>query len=339
MRTLAASLLILVAAGAVVAAPEGYHLDKTFPVPGDGGWDYLTVDAAARRVYVSHATQVDVLNADSGEVTGTISNTPGVHGIAVAPDLGRGFISNGRADTVAIFDLKTLKRIGDDVATGKGPDAILYDPSSKRVFAFCGHGNSATVIDAAEGKVLGTIDLGGAPEFGVADGSGNVFVNLEDKDILLKIDAKKMTVLERWPLAPGKTPTGLAMDVKGGQLFVGCRSKVAIVLSAETGKVIADLPIGDRVDAAAFDPETGTAFFSCGDGTVTAIQADKEGKYTVTQTIKTKPGSKTMALDLKTHDLFLPAADFKPAPAGGANNPRQRPSMIPGTFAVLRFSK
>jgi DNA-binding beta-propeller fold protein YncE len=340
MRTLAASLLILVAAGAAAAAaPEGYHLDKTFPVPGDGGWDYLTVDAAARRVYVSHATQVDVLDADSGEVTGTIPNTPGVHGIAVAPDLGRGFISNGRADTVAIFDLKTLKRIGDDVATGKNPDCILYDPFTKRVFAFCGRGGSATVIDAAEGKVIGTIDLGDKPEFAATDGSGNVFVNLEDKDILLKIDAKKMTVLERWPLAPGKTPAALAMDAKGGRLFVGCHSKVGLVVNAETGKVVADLPIGEGVDAAAFDPETGLAFFSCGDGTVTAIHEDKEGKYTVVETIKTKQRSRTMALDPKTHDLFLPSADFKPAPAGGANNPRQRPSMVPGTFAVLRFSK
>jgi DNA-binding beta-propeller fold protein YncE len=337
MRTLAASLLIFVAACAASAADSaGYHLDKTFPVPGDGGWDYLTVDAAARRVYVSHATQVDVLDADSGKVTGTISHTPGVHGIALAPELGRGFISNGRADTVAIFDLKTLKRIGDDVATGKGPDAILYDATTKRVFAFCGHGDSATVIDAKEGRVLGSIDLGGAPEFGVADGAGNVFVNLEDKDMLLKIDAKKMTVLERWPLAPGKTPTGLAMDAKGGRLFVGCRSKVGLVVSAATGKVIADVPIGDHVDAAAFDPETGLAFFSCGDGTVTAVHEDKDGKYTVAQTIKTKQGSKTMALDPKTHDLFLPAADFKPIIG---KSPRQRPSVIPGTFAVLRFSK
>ena len=169
-------------------------------MPGNGSWDYLTVDPAARRVYISHATQVDVLNADSGEITGTILNTPGVHGIALAPELGRGFISNGKSDTVAIFDLKTLKRIGDDVATGKGPDAILYDPSSKRVFAFW-RADSATVIDAATSKVLGTIDLGGAPEFGVADGAGNVFVNLEDKDALLMIDAKKMIVLARWPLA------------------------------------------------------------------------------------------------------------------------------------------
>jgi DNA-binding beta-propeller fold protein YncE len=340
MRTLGVSLLILVAAGvATAAAPEGYHLDKTFPVPGDGGWDYLTVDSAARRVYISHGNQVDVLDADSGEVKGTIPDTKGVHGIAVAADLGRGFISNGKSDTVAIFDLKTLKRIGDDVATGKDPDAILYDPSTKRVFAFCGHGDSATVIDAADGKILGSIDLGGAPEFGAADGAGNVFVNLEDKAMLLKIDAKKMTVLERWPLAPGKTPTGLAMDAKGGRLFVGCRSKVGLVVSAETGKVIADVPIGDRVDAAAFDPETGLAFFSCGDGTVTAIREDKDGKYTVEETIKTKQGSKTMALDLKTHDLFLPSADFKAPAAGGANNPRQRPAMVPGTFAVLRFSK
>ncbi len=336
MRTLGVSLLIWVAASAVAAAPEGYHLVKTISVPGDGSWDYLTVDAGGRRVYISHGNQVEVLDADSGELKGTIPDTKGVHGIAIAADLGRGFVSNGRSDSVAIFDLKTLKRIGDDVETGKGPDAILYDPSSKRVFAFCGRSNSATVIDAADGKVLGKIDLGGAPEFGAADGAGSVFVNLEDKDMLLKIDAKKMTVLERWPLAPGKTPTGLAIDVKGNRLFVGCRSKVGLVVSAETGKVIADVPIGDRVDAAAFDPETGLAFFSCGDGTVTVIHEGKDGKYSAAETIKTKQGSKTMALDPKTHDLFLPSADFK---AAAGNGPRQRPSVVPGTFTVLRFSK
>ncbi len=172
---------------------------KTIPVPGDGGWDYLTVDAAGRSVYISHGNQVDVLDADSGEIKGTIPDTKGVHGIAVAADLGRGFISNGRADNVAIFDLKTLKRIGDDVPTGKNPDCILYDPSTKRVFAFCGRSGNATVIDAAEGKVLGSIDLGGKPEFAAVDGAGNIFVNLEDKDMLLKIDAKKMTVVQ--PLA------------------------------------------------------------------------------------------------------------------------------------------
>jgi DNA-binding beta-propeller fold protein YncE len=334
MQKLATSLLILVAAGAVGAAPD-YHLDKTFPVPGDGGWDYLTVDAAARRVYVSHGNQVDVLDADSGEIKGTIPDTKGVHGIALAPELGRGFISNGRADTVAIFDLKTLKRIGDDLATGKNPDCILYDPSSKRVFAFCGRSNNATVIDGAEGKVLGGIELGGKPEFAAADGSGNVFVNLENKDMLLKIDAAKMTVVKRWPLVPGKEPSALAMDAKGKRLFVGCHNKLGLVVDAETGKVVGDAPIGEGVDAAAFDPETGLAFFSCGDGTVTAIQSDKDGKYAVVETIKTKPRSRTLALDPKTHDLFLPSAEFKAA-AGGQ---RQRPSMVPGTFAVLRFSK
>ena len=337
MRSLAASLLAVAACcTAAPAAQDGYHLVKTIPVPGDGGWDYLTVDAMARRVYISHATQVDVLDADTGELKGTILDTNGVHGIAIAPELGRGFISCGRSDAVAVFDLKTLKRVGNDLPTGKGPDAILYDPSSKRVFAFCGHGNSATAIDATDGKVLGSIDLGGAPEFGAADGVGNVFVNLEDKDMLLKIDAKKMAVLERWPLAPGKTPTGLAMDVKGERLFIGCRSKVGLVVSAQTGKVIADVPIGEGVDAAAFDSDTGMAFFSCGDGTVTIIREDKDGKYNVVETIKTKARSKTMALDPKTHDLFLPSADFK---AAAGNGPRQRPSVVPGTFAVLKYSK
>jgi DNA-binding beta-propeller fold protein YncE len=192
---------------------KGYKLLKTVSVPGDGGWDYLIVDDAGRRVYLSHSNQVDVLDADSGEVKGTIADTKGVHGIAIASDLGRGFTSNGRSDTVTIFDLKTLKNLGE-VKTGRGPDAIIFDPATKRVFAFNGRGKSATVINAAEGTVDGTIDLDGQPEFGVSDGAGHVFVNLEDKNMLLKLDAKKMTVLERWKLAPGETPTGLSMDPK-----------------------------------------------------------------------------------------------------------------------------
>jgi outer membrane protein assembly factor BamB len=332
MRTFAASLLLLLATGLAAAAEkEGYRLLKTVPVPGDGRWDYLTVDEAARRVYISHDTQVDVLDADTYELKGTIDKTDGVHGIALAPDLGRGFISNGRANTVTIFDLKTLKHL-DEVKTGTNPDAILFDPSTKRVFAFNGRSKDATVIDAAEGKVLDTLALDGRPEFAAADGAGNIFVNLEDKSLLLKIDAQKVKVLERWPLAPGEEPTGLSMDTKNKRLFVGCHNKLLVVVNAEDGKVVAKQPIGVGVDATAFDPKTGLVFASCRDGTVAVVHQDDADKYSPVETIKTKVGSKTMALDPKTHNLFLPSADFRPGGGG-------RGAIVPKTFAVLVYGK
>ena len=335
MRTAAVLLLTAFLSATVTAAePAGYRLLKTVPVPGDGGWDYLTVDDAGRRVYISHGNQVDVLDADSYELKGTVADTQGVHGIAVAADLGRGFTSNGRSNTVTVFDLKTLKALGQ-VKTGQGPDSIIYDPATKRVFAFNGRGHSATVIDAAEAKDVGTIDLGGQPEFAAADGAGNVFVNLEDKNTVVKLDAKKMSVLERWPLAPGEEPSALAMDTASKRLFVGCRNKLLVVVDAESGKVVAKEPIGERVDAAAFDPQTKLVFCSCGDGTVSVFHQDGPDKYTPVETIKTKTGSKTMALDRKTHNLFLPSADFKSDP----DKPRARPTMVPKTFAVLVYGK
>ncbi len=338
VRRLLACCLVLAAAAAAVAAEEGYHLIKTIPVPGNGGWDYLIADDAARRLYVTHGDRVDVLDIDSNEVKGVIGDLKGVHGVALAPDLGRGFISDGRANHVVIFDLKTLKPIGD-VETGKNPDCVIYDPATKRVFAFNGRSDSATVIDAAEGKAVGTIDLGGAPEFAAADGAGDVFVNLEDKDAVVKIDSRKMTVLERWPLAPGEGPSAMALDPKTNRVFIGCHNKMMVVVNAETGKVVDHQPIGQGVDAAAFDPATGMVFFSCGDGTVTVIHEDGPDKYSVAETVKTKPRSRTMALDRKTHDLFLSSADFKAAPAATADNPRPRPAVVPGSFAVLRFGK
>jgi YVTN family beta-propeller protein len=335
MRTLTAGLFTLIAATAALAvAPEGYHLLKTVPIPGDGGWDYLTVDAAGRRVYVSHASKVDVLDADSGEVVGQIADTAGVHGIAVAADVGRGFTSNGRADNVTVFDLKTLKTLGT-VPTGKNPDSIIYDPATKRVFAFNGRDASVTVIDAAASKVAGTIALGGQPEFAAADGAGHVFVNLEDKNEVLRLDAKELKVLDRWKIAPANTPVSMAIDAAHHRLFVGCRSKSLVVLDAETGKVVATLPIGDRVDAGAFDPETKLVFCSCGDGTVTVVRQETPDQYAVVETIKTRPQSKTMALDPKTHKLFLPGAEYKAA-AGGA---RGRPTMVPGSFVMLMFGR
>lgn len=334
MRTLTALLLAaLAAAPAAAAEADGYRLLKTIPVPGDGGWDYLAVDEAARRVYVSHGTQVEVLDADSGEVKGKIPDTAGVHGIALAPGLGRGFTSNGRANTVTIFDLKTLRKLGE-ARTGKNPDAILYDPATRQVFAFNGGSASATVIDAAKGTVAGTIELGGRPEFAVSDGAGLVFVNIEDKDELLKIDARKREVLERWPLAPGKAPASLALDRANRRLFVGCRNQLLAVVNADSGKVLTTLPVGERVDATAYDAEAGLVFSACGDGTAAVVRQDGPDKYRVVETIKTRPGSKTLALDGKTHRLFIPAATFKP----GAT-PKARPTTEPGSFVVLVYGK
>jgi DNA-binding beta-propeller fold protein YncE len=335
MRTLTTGLFTLIAVTVTLAAaPESYHLLKTVPIPGDGGWDYLTVDGAARRVYVSHGSRVEVLDADSGAVVGQIADTAGVHGIAVAADLGRGFTSNGRADNVTVFDLKTFKSLGT-VPTGKNPDSIIYDPATKRVFAFNGRDASATAIDAATSRVAGTIALGGQPEFAAADGAGHVFVNLEDKNEVLRLDAKELKVLNRWKISPATAPCSMAMDAANHRLFVGCRSKSLLVLDAETGKVVATLPIGDRVDAGAFDPETKLVYCSCGDGTVTVVRQDTPDQYAVVETIKTRLQSRTMALDPKTHKLFLPGAEYKAAAGGG----RGRPAMVPGSFVMLVFGR
>jgi YVTN family beta-propeller protein len=306
----AASIAMLCLPPAAVAAPpaDGYSIVKKIPIPGEGSWDYLSVDEGARRLYVSHGTQVEVVDVDSGAVVGNIPNTPGVHGIAVAAELGRGFVSNGKASTVTIFDLKTLKPIAD-VPTGQKPDAIIFDPATSRVFAFNGGSNSATAIDAATGKVAGTIDLGGGPEFAAADGNGFVYNNLEDESLVLKIDSRKLTVVQRWPTAPCASPSSMAMDRANHRLFLGCRSKVMAVMNADTGQVITTLPIGDHVDATAFDPATKLIFNSNGEGTVTVIRQDSPDKYSLVETVKTLPKAKTMALDSKTHRLFLSTAE------------------------------
>jgi YVTN family beta-propeller protein len=305
MKKFTLMLSILLSTTAMVLAASGYHLLKKIPVGGQGSWDYLSVDEANRRVYVSHETQVDVLDPDSANVIGKIPNTLGVHGIAIAPELGRGFTSNGGAATVTIFDLKTLGPILQ-VPTGKKPDAIVYDPASGRVFAMNGGSNSSTAINAATGKVAGTIDLGGGPEFATADGAGNVFVNLEDENLVLRIDSRGLTVKNRWPLAPCERPSSMAIDPANHRLFIGCRSKVMAVVDAETGKVITTLPIGDHVDASAFDSSTGLIFNSTGEGVIDVFHQDSPDAYSPVARIPTHPGSKTMALDSKTHQLFVP---------------------------------
>lgn len=306
-------LVSLVVSFAITAASApapagGYSIIKKIPISGAGSFDYLTVDEAARRLYVSHGTQVEVVDIDSMSVVGSIPNTAGVHGIAIAPEVGRGFTSNGQAATVTIFDLKTLKPIAD-VPTGKKPDAIIYDPATSRVFAFNGGSNSATAIDAATGKVAGTVNLEGGPEYAAADGKGFVYNNLEDESLLLKINSRELKVEQRWPVAPCSSPSSMAMDRANRRLFLGCRSKVMAVVDADSGKVITTLPIGDHVDATAFDNETKLIFNSNGEGTITVIHQDSPDKYSVVETVKTLPRAKTMALDPKTHRLFLSTAE------------------------------
>jgi hypothetical protein len=313
---------------------SGYKVIKTVPVVGEGGWDYVTVDSAARRLYVSHATHVVVFDSDTYAVVGDIPDTQGVHGIALAPDLGRGFVSDGRANTATIFDLKTLKTIGT-VKTGTNPDAIVYEPVTKRVFTLNGRSSDATAINAPDGTVLGTIPLGGKPEFAVADGKGTIYVNIEDTSELVQFDAQKLAVLHRWPLAPCKEPSGLAMDLKTRRLFAGCDNEMMAVVDADSGKVLATPAIGEGVDANAFDPETNLAFSSNGQaGTLTVVHEDSPDKFTVVENVPTKKSARTMGLDLKTHNIFLPAADFDP-PAEG----ERRPKMKPGSMVFLVVGK
>lgn len=301
------ALLGLLAVAALGAAVN-YTLAKKVAVPGTGGWDYVSVDEAGRRVYISHATQVDVLDADSLTLVGTIPNTPGVHGIAVASEFGRGYISAGRADAVVPFDLQTLKPL-PEIKVGKKPDAIIYEPLTKRIYVMNGDSNSITVLNAADGAVAGTIDLGGGPEFAVSDGKGSLWVNLEEQNETLHIDVTTLKVKDRWALAPCATPTSLALDKENRRLFVGCRSHHFAVLDADTGKLVFTAPIGERVDAGAFDSTTHLAYVSTGDGKVYVFHQDSPDAYTLAQQIATHPGSKTMGYDPKTHNLIVPSSE------------------------------
>lgn len=305
---IAICVLIFALTGNSAPSDTGYAIMKKIPIAGEGSFDYLTVDEASRRLYVSHGTQVEVLDIDTLSLVGNVPKTPGVHGIAIAPESGRGFVSNGKASTVTIFDLKTLRAISE-VPSGRKPDAIIYDPATSRVFAFNGDGNSATAIDAATGKVAGTVDLGGGPEFAAADGNGYVFDNLEEQSQVLKINSRTLKVEQRWPTAPCSSPSSMAIDRPNRRLFIGCRNKVMAVMNADTGKVITTLLIGDHVDATAFDAETKLIFNSNGEGTITVIRQDSPDRYSQIETVKTVPRAKTMALDPRTHRLFLSTAE------------------------------
>jgi DNA-binding beta-propeller fold protein YncE len=320
------------------AAASGYRVIDTLKLGGDGGWDYLTFDPASRRLFVSHGTHVVVVDADTKSAIGDIPDTPGVHGIAIASDLGRGFISNGRGATATIFDLKTLGKIGE-VKTGENPDAILYDRASGRVFTFNGRSGDATVFDAAHGTVAGTIPLGGKPEFAVADGKGRIYVNIEDKSEIVALDAKALQVKSRWPLKPCEEPSGLAFDSEHGRLFTVCRNRLMAIVDATTGRIVTTLPIGGGVDGAAYDPATGLVFASNGEGTLTVVHEDSPDSFRVVENVPTQEGARTLALDPKTHRVFLSTAQLGPRPAPTAEVPRPRPSIVPGSFVVLVVGK
>ena len=339
-RLLICTLAIFSILPPVNAKPgPGYHLLKKFVLGGEGGWDLLAFDSAANRLYISRGTHVMVVDPDSGAIVGDIPNTPRVHGIALAPEFGKGFTTNGGDATVTIFDLKTLKPLSQ-VTVGKNPDAILYDPASKRIFVFNGGSNDATAIDARTGTVAGTLALGGKPELGVADEAGRVFVNLEDKNAVVEFDSRKLTVEATWPLAPGEEPTGIALDRKHHRLFVACANKLMAVLNADTGKLVTTFPVGSGPDGAAFDSERQLAFSpNGGDGTLTVAHEDSPDKFTVLENVATQRGARTLDLDQKSHRIFLVTAEFGPTPAPTAERPRPRPPMIPGSFTLLVFGK
>jgi YVTN family beta-propeller protein len=328
--------LVLVTSG--LAATAGYHVIKTYKLGGNGGWDYLTFDSASNRLYISRSTHVIVIDADSGQPVGEIPDTPGVHGVALAPELGRGFVSNGREGTVTVFDLHSLKVL-NKIKVGEDPDAILYDPASQRVFTFNGGSDDVTGLDAATGKVIGTIKVDGAPEFAVSDEKGEIFLNLNDKSELVALDPNKLAVKSRWPLAPCEEPTGLALDRKHRRLFSGCGNKLMAIVDADSGKLISTLPIARGVDGTAFDPETGLAFASCGEGVLTVVHEDSADRFSVVESVATKRGARTLALDPAKHRIFLVTADYEAAPAPTAQQPRPRPAILPDTFEVLVVGK
>ena len=337
--------LSAIAFGATAAAGQtsghavpAYHEVARYKVGGDGGWDYVTCDSAGHRLFIARGSHVQVVSTRTGAVEGDIPGTKGCHGVALAPALNRGFVSDGGSNSVTIFDLKTLKVL-DTVAVGGRPDAILYDPATKRVFTFNAGSEDATALDAASGKVVGTVKLGFKPEFAQSNGKGRVFVNNEDGSELVTFDPRALTILTRTPLAPAEGPSGLAIDPKTERLFSACGNQKAAVIDGKTGKLLATPTIGEGPDAAAFDPGMRLAFTSNGEaGTLSVLKEMGNGTYTTTE-VKTAVGARTMALDPATHRIYLITAQAEPAPASsGANGGRQWPRMVPGSFEVLVFA-
>jgi YVTN family beta-propeller protein len=333
---LAVGCMIALQCGTMMAQ-DVYKFLNEIPIGGEGGWDILTVDAAARRLYLSHATKVVVVDLEKNAVSGEITDTPGVHGFVVAPEAQRGFSSNGKEAKASVVDLGTLRTISK-VATGENPDALVYEPGPGEVYVFNHTGKSATVIDAKTTKVVSTIPLGGSPEFAVADSAaGRVYCNLEDKNEVAVIDTAKHEITARWPLAPGQEPTGIALDAAHHRVFAACHNKLMAMLDTETGKVLGTVPIGAGVDGCAFDDATQLAFASCGDGTTTIAKEESPQKLTIVQTLKTERSARTMALDPQTHRIYLPSAQFQPPPTPSPGASPARPTIVPNTLKVLVY--
>jgi YVTN family beta-propeller protein len=327
-------LWIVVSAFIFTAIPvfsqQQFKIAERVKLGGEGFWDYLTYDPDGRRLFITRGSHVMVLDANSLKVTGDIPDLSQIHGVALAPELNRGFVSNGGDNSVTIFDLKTLAKLGS-VKVGDHPDAILYDPFSKHVFTFNARSQDSTVVDASSGKVAGTVALGGKPEFPATDGKGKVYVNIEDKNQIAEIDSSKLTVLNTWPIAPCDEPSAMAIDAEHHRLFAGCHNKMMAVVDATSGKVVSTVPIGEGVDAGRFNPKTQEVFMSCGEGVLTVIHEDSPDKYSVKQNVATVRGARTMALDPESDTVYLVTAQREDKPAA----PGLRLAMVPGSFELI----
>ena len=338
MKNITWALIAIVLCGGVClgagpGAPR-YQIANRFQIGGEGFWDLLAIDEATGRLYLSHSTLVNVVDTKTGKIVGEIPDTKGVHGIALAPDVQEGFVSCGKDTSVVIFRLDSLKVIARLTVTGRNPDAIIYEPSTHRVFCFNAGGSNATVIDATTNTIVGTVALSGRPELAATDGAGTIFVNLADRNKVVAIGAADMKVKSEWSISPGEGPTGIAMDVANHRLFIGCSNKMMIIISSDDGKIIANPPIGMGCDGIAFDPGLKRAYSSNRDGTLTVVQEIDKDHFQVVMNAPTQGGARTLALDTKTHHVYLPTGDFTQVPAT-PENPRPRPTIVPGTFVVL----
>src|SRR5882757_1657142 len=338
IRSLIVAIVLFLITLPSLLVAEQYKVKSRLHVQGDSGWDYLTVDPESRELFVTHGTELQIVNLDSQEPIAKVAGMKRIHGVAIVKDLNRGFVSDGGDNAVVIFDLKSHS-ILNKVPTGKNPDAILYDPFSKRIFVFNGASNDVTVIEAASAAVAGTIPVSGRPEFAVSDGKGNVYVNIENRSELLQLDSQALKVKKTWPLAPCEEPSGLAFDGQSRRLFSVCSNRQMAVVSADSGKVVATVPIGNAPDAAVYDPDNKLVFSSNGaDGTLTVVKQENADKYTVIETVTTAKSARTMTLDPKTHKIYLSSAELGTIPAPTSDNPHPRPPIVPGSFDVLVVS-
>jgi len=320
---------------AQAATPESYKIVSRFPISGTEGWDYIAVDSERNHLFISRSDHVQVVDTRSGQVVANIADTAGVHGVAIAQDLKLGFTSNGRSDTITVFELDSLKTIDTIKAVDAGSDSILYYPPLQRIYSFNGKGKSVTVIDAVTRKIIDTLPVFGQPEFAVSDSAGHVFFNVEDKNEIAVIDAQSSKIVKRWAIAPCDGPSGLAIDDAHHRLFSVCSNQKMIVVDSESGKIIATVRIGEKPDAVAFDPAAGLVFVSNGGGTLTVVHQDTADTYTVKANLATQKGARTLALNPENHQVYLVSGKFGAAPAPTAANPHPRPALLPDTFNVL----